>query len=39
MPAVKLSDVEAAQFEVVSIARKLEEEGKLVIAQGDSQFV
>ena len=32
MPAMKLSDVEAAQYEIVQIARKLEEEGKLVIA-------
>ncbi len=40
MAAVKLSDVESAQFEVVQIARKLEEEGKIVIAAGgDSQFV
>lgn len=40
MPAVKLSDVEAAQYEIVQIARKLEEEGKIIIAQGgDSAFV
>ena len=40
MGAVKLSDVETAQFEVVQVARKLEEEGKIVIASGgDSQFV
>jgi flagellar motor switch protein FliG len=39
MAAVKLSDVEAAQFEVVQIARKLEEEGKIIIATGDSAFV
>ncbi len=40
MSAVKLSDVEAIQFEIVQIARKLEEEGKIVIASGsDNQFV
>lgn len=40
MPAVKLADVEAAQYEIVQIARKLEEEGKIVIAQGgENQFV
>lgn len=40
MPAVKLSDVEAVQYEIVQVARKLEEEGKIVIATGgDSQFV
>jgi len=39
MAAVKLSDVEAAQFEVIQVARKLEEEGKIIIATGDSAFV
>jgi flagellar motor switch protein FliG len=39
MAAVKLSDVESAQFEVVQLARKLEAEGKIMIATGDSQFV
>lgn len=40
MPAVKLSDVEAAQFEIVQMARKLEEEGKIIIANtGDTAFV
>lgn len=34
MPAVKLSDVESAQFEIVQVARKLEEEGKIIIATG-----
>ena len=34
MPAVKLSDVESSQFEIVQIARKLEEEGKIIIASG-----
>jgi flagellar motor switch protein FliG len=38
--AVKLSDVEAAQLEVINIARKLETEGKIVIqGGGDSAFV
>lgn len=38
--AVKLSDVEAAQLEVINIARKLESEGKIVIqGGGDSAFV
>ena len=40
MSAVKLSDVESMQFEIVTIARKLEEEGKIVIAQGgEAAFV
>ena len=40
MAAVKLADVEASQFEVVQVARKLEEEGKIVIQSGqDSEFV
>lgn len=39
MGAVKLSDVETVQFEIVQIARKLEEEGKIVINQGDSAYV
>jgi flagellar motor switch protein FliG len=40
MPAVKLSDVETVQFEIVQITRKLEEEGKILIASGgDSAFV
>lgn len=40
MSAVKLSDVEKIQFEVVGIARKLEGEGKILIASsGDSAFV
>ncbi len=34
MSAVKLSDVEAMQYEIVQIARKLAEDGKIVIAQG-----
>lgn len=34
MSAVKLSDVESVQFEIVSVARKLEEEGKIIIASG-----
>lgn len=32
--AVKLADVETKQYEIVQIARKLEEEGKIIIAQG-----
>jgi flagellar motor switch protein FliG len=40
MPAVKLSDVEAVQYEIVQVARKLEEEGKIVIATGgDAAYV
>ena len=40
MGAVKLSDVEAIQFEVVSTARKLEEEGKIIInSGGDAAYV
>ena len=32
-PPAKLSDVEAAQFSIVQIARKLNDEGKIVISQ------
>ena len=40
MSAVKLSDVETVQFEVVQIARKLEAEGKIIIASGgDTSYV
>ena len=39
MPAVKLSDVESVQFEILQITRKLEEEGKVIIASGDSTYV
>ncbi|MBP6218067.1 MAG: hypothetical protein KA436_05735 [Oligoflexales bacterium] len=39
MGAVKLSDVESAQFEILQICRKLEEEGKIVIASKESQYV
>lgn len=34
MQAVKLADVENIQYEIVQVARKLEEEGKIVINQG-----
>jgi len=40
MAAVKLSDVESTQYEIVQVARKLEEEGKIVINNGgDSGYV
>ena len=40
MPAVKLSDVEVAQYEVLQITRKLEEEGKIAINRGgESAYV
>ncbi|NRA44903.1 MAG: flagellar motor switch protein FliG [Oligoflexales bacterium] len=39
MAAVKLSDVESVQFEILQITRKLEEEGKVIIAGGDSTYV
>lgn len=40
MSAVKLADVESVQFEVVQIARKLEEEGKIIIqGGGDTAYV
>lgn len=34
MAAVKLADVENTQYEIVQVARKLEEEGKIIINQG-----
>ncbi|RZA21915.1 MAG: flagellar motor switch protein FliG, partial [Proteobacteria bacterium] len=40
MSAVKLSDVESIQYEIVQIARKLEAEGKIIIASGgESAYV
>jgi flagellar motor switch protein FliG len=40
MSAVKLSDVESMQYEIVQICRKLEEEGKIIINQGgENAFV
>lgn len=40
MGAVKLSDIEAVQMEIIGITRKLESEGKIIIASGgDSAFV
>ena len=39
MSAVKLSDVEAAQFEIIQITRKLEAEGKIVIMSGETTYV
>jgi flagellar motor switch protein FliG len=40
MGAVKLSDIEGVQMEIIGITRKLESEGKIIIASGgDSAFV
>jgi flagellar motor switch protein FliG len=40
MSAVKLSDIENIQMEIIGITRKLESEGKIMIASGgDSAFV
>lgn len=36
MPPVRLSDVEAAQQEIVNVAKRLEAEGKIVISRGGS---
>lgn len=33
---IRLSDVEAAQQEIVNIAKKLEEQGKIIVNRGDS---
>jgi len=35
MGPVRLSDVEAAQRNILNVARKLEKEGRLVLARGD----
>ena len=37
--AVKLSDVESVQFEILTATRKLESEGKIIISSGDSTYV
>lgn len=39
MGAVKLSDVESVQFEILTVTRKLEEEGKIIINTGDTAYV
>jgi flagellar motor switch protein FliG len=40
MQAVKLADVESTQYEIVQVARKLEEDGKIIInSGGDSGYV
>ena len=41
MGPVRMSDVESAQQEIVNIARKLEEDGKIMIARGgdEDQFI
>ncbi|MCB0411707.1 MAG: flagellar motor switch protein FliG, partial [Bdellovibrionales bacterium] len=33
----RLSDVESAQVEIVNVARRLEQEGKILIARGGSE--
>lgn len=38
-PAIKLSEVEQVQFEIIQTTRKLEAEGKLIIASSDSAYV
>jgi flagellar motor switch protein FliG len=37
MPPVRLSDVEAAQQEIVNVAKRLENEGKLIISRGGGE--
>ena len=37
MPPVRLSDVEAAQQEIVNVAKRLEAEGKIVISRGGGE--
>ncbi len=39
MGAVRISDIEAAQSEIIQVARKLEAEGKIVIMSGESAYV
>lgn len=39
MGAVKLSDVEAVQYEILQVCRKLEEEGKIVISAEAGAYV
>ena len=37
MGPAKLADVESAQQEIVNIARRLEQEGKILIARGGAE--
>ena len=37
MPPVRLSDVESAQQEIVNVAKRLENEGKLIISRGGGE--
>jgi flagellar motor switch protein FliG len=37
MPPVRLSDVESAQQEIVNVAKRLENEGKVIISRGGGE--
>lgn len=39
MPPAKLSDVETAQFSIVQVARRLADEGKIIIAMGGDNMM
>ncbi|MCD6489367.1 MAG: flagellar motor switch protein FliG [Thermodesulfobacterium sp.] len=39
MPPVRITEVEKAQQNIIRIAKKLEQEGKIVLARGEEEFV
>lgn len=39
MPPVRIAEVEKAQSNIIKIAKKLEQEGKIVLSRGEEEFV
>lgn len=39
MPPVRIAEVEKAQMNIIRIAKKLEQEGKIVLSRGEEEFV
>ena len=39
MPPVRIAEVEKAQMNIIRVAKKLEQEGKIVLSRGEEEFV
>jgi flagellar motor switch protein FliG len=39
MGPVRIAEVEKAQMNIIRVAKKLEQEGKLVLTRGEEEFV
>ena len=39
MPPVRITEVEKAQQNIIKTAKKLEQEGKIVLTRGEEEFV